>query len=155
NRELGHVVNLVGGFVRNNLWYPEGKKVFDAVPAGQQKKAVAFLIEHGLRMPPSLIAPDILDRLEAHGAVGRINASQRSLLQRLPNKPRLDRLSELAAGTPKDAYPPADLINDLHAGIWSELTPKGKPIEIALYRRNLQRAYVDLLAGFLDNPSED
>lgn len=153
SRELGHVVNLVGGFVHTNIWYPEGKKVFDPVPADQQKKAVAFLIEHGLRMPPSLIAPDILDRLEAHGTAERILSAQQSLLRRLINKTRLDRMSELAARVPKDAYTPADLINDLHAGIWSEL--KAGPIEIDLYRRNLQRAYVDLLAGFLDNPSED
>jgi hypothetical protein len=152
-RELGHVINLVGGFVNTNFWYPEGKKVFDPVPAEQQKKAVQFLIENGLRMPRSLIAPDILDRLEAHGTAERIFSSQRSLLQRLISKTRLDRMSELAARTPKDAYTPSDLIKDLHAGIWSEL--KANPVEIDLYRRNLQRAYVELLAGFLDNPSQD
>ena len=62
-------------------------------------------------------------------------------------------MSELATRCPKDAYTPADLIKDLHAGIWTELKPG--PIEIDLYRRNLQRAYVDLLAGFLENPPED
>jgi hypothetical protein len=152
-RELGHVASLVGGFVRNNLWYPEGKRVFTPVPADQQKKAVAFLIEHGLRMPPSLLAPDILDRLESHGSAQRILSVQQSLLRSLINKTRLDRMSELAARAPGNAYTPADLVIDLHAGLWSEL--KATPIEIDLYRRNLQRAYVDLLAGFLDNPSDD
>ncbi len=32
---------------------------------------------------------------------------------------------------------------------------KTSPYEIDLYRRNLQRAYVDLMAGFLDNPGDD
>ena len=123
------------------------------MPADQQKKAVAFLIEHGFRTPPSLIAPDILDRLESHGTAERILSAQQSLLRSLINKIRLDRMSELAARAPKEAYTPADLVKDLHAGILSEL--KAKPIEIDLYRRNLQRAYVDLLAGFLDNPTED
>ncbi len=153
NRELGHVANLIGGFVHNNLWYPQGTKVYTPVPAEQQKKAVQFLIEHGFRTPPSLIAPDILDRLEAHGTAERILSSQRMLLRSLVNKRRLDRMSELAARTPRDAYTPSDLIRDLHAGIWSEL--KGDPNEIDIYRRNLQRAYVDLLAGFLDNPADD
>ena len=153
NRELGHVANVVGGVVHTNFWYPEGKKVFTPVPADQQKKAVAFLVEHGFRVPPSLIAPDILDRLESHGTAERILSTQQMLLRGLVNKIRLDRMSEQAARGPKDAYTPADLIEDLHAGIWSEL--KANPIEIDLYRRNLQRAYVDLLAGFLDNPSED
>ena len=53
----------------------------------------------------------------------------------------------------EDSYWPTTLVRDLHDGIWSEL--KATPIEIDLYRRNLQRAYVNLLAGFLDNPSED
>ena len=153
NRELGHVANVVGGVVHTNFWYPEGKKVFTPVPADQQKKAVAFLVEHGFRVPPSLIAPDILDRLESHGTAERILSTQQMLLRGLVNKTRLDRMSEQAARGPKDAYTPADLIADLHAGIWSEL--KANPIEIDLYRRNLQRAYVNLLAGFLDNPSED
>jgi hypothetical protein len=153
NRELGHVVNIVGGFVRNNLWYPEGKRIFDPVPVDRQKKAVAFLIEHGFRMPPSLLAPDILDRLESHGSAQRILSAQQSLLRGLVNKIRLDRMSELAARNHGEAYTPADLVDDLHAGLFSEL--KADRIEIDLYRRNLQRAYVDLLAGFLDNPTED
>jgi Met-zincin/Domain of unknown function (DUF5117)/Domain of unknown function (DUF5118) len=152
-RELGHVASLVGGFVRNNLWYPEGKKVFEPVQAAQQKKAVAFLIEHGFRTPASLIAPDVLDRLESHGTAERILAAQQSLLRSLVNKTRLDRMSELATRVPTDAYTPADLVNDLHAGIFWP-APRGH-FEIDLYRRNLQRAYVDLLAGFLDNPADN
>ena len=33
NRELGHVANLVGGFVRNNVWFGDGDRVYDSVPA--------------------------------------------------------------------------------------------------------------------------
>jgi hypothetical protein len=149
NRELGHVANLIGGFVRNNLWYPQGMKVFTPVPAEQQKNAVQFLIEHGSRTPPLLIAPDILDRFEAQGSTERVLSAQRMLLRSLENKRRLDRISGLATRTPKDAYTPADLIDDLTDGIWAER--KAQPIEIDVYRRNLRRAYVDLLAGFLDN----
>ena len=31
NRELGHVANLVGGFVRNNVWFGDGDRVYDPV----------------------------------------------------------------------------------------------------------------------------
>ena len=154
-RELGHVVNLVGGFVRANLWYPEGKKIFDPIQAEQQKKAVKFLIENGLRMPPSLVAAEILDRLESHGTAGRILASQQVILRALVNKTRIDRMSEFEARS-KDAYKPADLFGDLFEGMFSDLRLQpGKPIEVDLYRRNLQRAYVDLLASFLENPADD
>ncbi len=38
NRELGHVANVVGGLIRNNLWYPDGKKVFSAVTGYSSRK---------------------------------------------------------------------------------------------------------------------
>jgi hypothetical protein len=66
---------------------------------------------------------------------------------------RLNRMTELAGRTPDGAYPPTSLIDDLHEGIWSEL--RKDPIEIDLYRRNLQRSYVDLFAATLDNPTTD
>jgi hypothetical protein len=153
NRELGHVANVVGGLIRNNLWYPDGKKVFSAVTAEQQKKAVLFLNEHAFQTPKSLIDPDILDRLESHGSADRILAGQRSLLRMLLNATRLNRMSELAARTTDGAYRTTDLISDLHDGIWGELAKT--PVEIDLYRRNLQRAYVELLAATLDSPGAD
>ena len=155
NRELGHVVNLIGGFVRKNLYYPEGKKVYTAVSAEQQKKAVAFLIEHQFKTPESILKPDILDRLEAYGAVNRVLGSQTSTLRSLLNPSRLNRLSELGvrSGADEETYQPSDLMDDLHGGIWSEL--EKSPIDIDLYRRNLQRTYVDLLASQLDDPSAD
>ncbi len=153
NRELGHVANVVGGLIRNNLWYPDGKKVFSAVTAEQQKKAVLFLNEHAFQLPKSLIDPDILDRLESHGSADRILAGQRALLRMLLNPTRLNRMSEVAARTPDGAYRTTDLLSDLHDGIWGELAKP--PVEIDLYRRNLQRAYVDLLAAPLDSPVSD
>ena len=153
NRELGHVANVVGGLIRNNLWYPDGKKVFSAVTAEQQKKAVLFLNEHAFQTPKSLIDPDILDRLESHGSADRILAGQRALLRMLLNATRLNRMSELAARTTDGAYRTTDLISDLHDGIWGELAKT--PVEIDLYRRNLQRAYVELLAATLDSPGAD
>src|SRR5262249_50051484 len=36
DRELGHVANNIGGFVRNNVYYGDGDKVYDPVPAEQQ-----------------------------------------------------------------------------------------------------------------------
>ena len=153
NRELGHVANVVGGSIRNNIWYPDGKKVFSAVTPEQQRKAVLFLNEHAFQTPKSLIDPDILDRLESHGSADRILAGQRSLLRMLLNATRLNRMSEVASRMPDGAYRPTELISDLHGGIWGELAKT--PVEIDLYRRNLQRAYVDLLAATLDSPGSD
>ncbi len=112
-----------------------------------------FLNEHAFQTPKSLIDPDIIDRLESHGSADRILAGQRSLLRVLLNATRLNRMSEVASRMADGAYRPTDLISDLHEGIWGELTKT--PVEIDLYRRNLQRAYVDLLAATLDSPVSD
>ncbi len=155
NRELMHVANVVGGFVRTNLWYGDAERMYEPVPAERQATAVAFLLEHGFQVPPELVAPEILERLETHGAASRILSAQRSLLQVLLRQDRIDRMAEFAARRPQDAYPPARLFQDLAKGIFAEL--EGSPVAVDLYRRNLQRAFVEVLADRLDptTPASD
>ena len=43
-RELNHVASLVGGFIRDNVWFGEGEKQYEAVSPERQKKAVGFLM---------------------------------------------------------------------------------------------------------------
>lgn len=153
NRELGHVVNVVGGVVRRNQWYPDGVVVYEPVPADRQKAAVKFLLDHAFQVPAPLIAPEILQRLEPAGAADRILSSQRAVLGGLLNERRLRRMSELAARHGDTAYKPTDLLTDLSDGIWAEL--RSNPIEISLYRRNLQRALVDVLASAVEAGTAD
>jgi hypothetical protein len=53
---------------------------------------------------------------------------------------RLDRMAEQVALDGATAYSPLQFLQELRAGVWSELAT-GAPINI--YRRNLQRAYLD------------
>ncbi len=142
DRELGHVANIVGGFVRNNVYFGDGDKVYDAVPAEQQKKAVAFLNENAFKTPTALVAPDIVQRLQASGTADRVLGSQRSLLTNLLSDRRLKRMSEQATRDP-NTYQPLNLMDDLTAGIFNEL--KEGSVGIDLYRRSLQRAYLEIL----------
>ena len=154
SREMGHVVNVVGGFVRNNVYYGDGDKVYNPVPAEQQKKAVAFLIANGLKTPPSLVAPDIVQRFQATGTADRVLGSQTSILRGLINETRVKRMAELATREPA-AYAPVQLLGDLTAGVFGE--PNNSVVTIDLYRRNLQRAYVDLLISEVqqERPTSD
>jgi hypothetical protein len=149
-RELGHVANLVGGFVQNNIWYGDGDRVYDPIPAARQREAVRFLNENAFQVAPALIAPEILDRLESHGAADRILDGQRSLLRMLLVERRISRMAEFANREGRAAYLPAELLDDLHAGIWGEL--KSESLSMDLYRRNLQRAFVEILIDDLDPP---
>jgi hypothetical protein len=86
--------------------------------------------------------------LEATGAADRLLASQRRLLTTLIDDTRCRRMAELANTSPKGTYAPADMLSDLRVGIWTELSADN--VEINLYRRNLQRAHVDLLGTHLN-----
>lgn len=150
-RELGHVASVIGGAVRNNLWFGHADAAFEPIPAARQKEAVAFLIQHGFQTPKPLVTPDILQRLESSGAADRILSSQRMLLFTLLSDMRIRRMSEMAQRTGEGAYTPTQLAGDLTDGIFSEL--KRQAVEVDLFRRNLQRSFVDVLGSSLTQMS--
>jgi len=143
DRELGHVANIVGGFVRSNLWFGDADSVYQPIASERQREAVAFLHAHAFETPTQLLDDDVLLRLESSGAPDRILRGQRRLLSSLISEQRVDRMAEQAARA-DDAYEPVDMLHDLSRGIWRELVET--PVDIDLYRRNLQRAHVDVLA---------
>lgn len=151
SRELMHVASLVGGAVQTNFFYGDSDKPYNAVPGEQQKKAVAFLIANGLTTPKALVAPDIIQRLEANGAADRILNGQRMILRVLINEGRVKRMAEQVAVDPKTAYAPLDMLTDIRAGLWGDL--KGDAPDLDLYRRNVQRAYVETLIGEVNKDS--
>ena len=151
DRELGHVANIVGGVVQNNLWFGQRDHVFDPVPADKQRYAVTFLIDNGLNIPDYLVSPDILARIEPAGVADRILSSQRSLLSMLLDDARCKRMSEFVNRDANNSYSPGAMLADLRAGIFSEL--RAAQPEINLYRRNLQRSFVEQLGTFASSTS--
>ncbi len=149
-REMGHVANVVGGVKRINFHFGDADRRYFPIEAARQKEAVAFLNEHAFRTPKLFLDPDVLGRIEADGVSDRVLAAQRGVLSSLLSDGRIKRMGEMAADG-ETAYTAAELLRDVSDGVWSELAD-GKP-SIGLYRRNLQRAYVELLAGKLE--SED
>jgi len=143
DRELEHVANELGGMVMNNVWYGQGDHIYDPVSPDKQRQAVSFLNQHAFQLPDELLAPGILRRLEANGAADRVLSSQRHILSMMIDDARCKRMAELGNNSPKQAYLPVEMLADLRAGIWSELSEDS--VEINLYRRNLQRAHIELL----------
>lgn len=147
-RELGHVANVVGGMVKSNLWFGQADRMWSPVSPEKQREALAFLNEHAFKVPSELVDPDILRRLESNGAAEKIAAGQKSLLQALIADQRVKRMAENAQMFPDAAFRPREMLEHLREGIWSELASEG--VEISLYRRNLQRAHVEVLASQLE-----
>ncbi|MCH8211103.1 MAG: zinc-dependent metalloprotease [Planctomycetes bacterium] len=151
NREMGHVANIVGGVEQVNLYYGDADQRFFPLDADYQRDAVRFLVENALRTPHKMIPTDISLRLTADGVADRVLSAQSRLLRTLVNARRVNRMAEHAENIEYGAYTPAEMLADLRYGIYSELNDT--PMDIDIYRRNLQRTYVQMLGSLIENPS--
>ena len=135
--ELNHVVAIVGGSTSQAKNAGQSGVVYTPMPATRQKEAVAFLSQNAFATPEWLIDPEVLRRIEPAGALNRIRNAQAGVLTNLLDSGRFARIVEQDS-----AWKAVDFLAAVQAGIWSEL---GKTqVKIDAYRRNLQRAYLDL-----------
>jgi len=148
--ELTHVTNIVGGADSKERYGSQEGVRFTPVPRARQKAAVAFLSENAFRTPTFLLDDEILRRIEPTGSVQRISAAQSGILTSLLRDDRLMRMSEYAQEVGSgNGYTPLELLADVRAGLFSELA-QGRAIDV--YRRALQRAYVDMLDEKINPP---
>jgi hypothetical protein len=151
--EVRHVATIVGSSSGQEKYGTQPGDRYTPAPRDKQKAAVAFVQENLFKTPTWLLDPTILRRLEPEGAVARINASQRSILNTLMNDERMARLVEYEAmpGT-QATYSLTEYLADLRTGIWSEL--RAGSVRVDAFRRGLQRGYLELVAAKLNaNPS--
>ena len=147
--ELNHVTQIVGGFNSQQKHAGQDGVRFVTVPKERQAAAVRFLNENAFATPTWALKPDILRRIEAAGALSRVNTAQERILNSLLNNARFDRLVEQEAIDGAAAYRPVDFMSDLRRGIWSEIEAPGI-VHIDVYRRNLQNSYIDALSAKLN-----
>ncbi|MBI4469060.1 MAG: zinc-dependent metalloprotease [Acidobacteria bacterium] len=140
--ELNHVAAIVGGMNSQQKHIGQAGVRFTAVPKARQVEAVRFLHQHAFATPLWAINPEILRRIEPSGALQRIRTAQQSVLNNLLNSGRFARLIEQEA-IDGAAYPPVEFLTDVRRGIWREL--ESRTVKVDAYRRNLQRAYLELI----------
>lgn len=147
NRELGHVANIIGGVVNTERVAGQEGVLHTPVPKAKQKEAMTFLQKEGFTTPKELIKNDIIYRIEPTGTMDRVLAGQKNLLNILLNNDRMARIINTTALN-ADSYTLSQMLTELQSGIWSELKSQG--INIDIYRRNLQSAYLDAIDGKLN-----
>jgi hypothetical protein len=147
--ELGHVVNVVGGIDSKELYGGQPGLRFAPISRARQAAAIQFLLANAFTTPTYLAPPDLLRRIEPSGIVNRLRTAQNSLMNALLQNGRLDRLIEQAATNPQ-AYSPLQMLTDLRVGIWKDLSAPVPSMD--LYRRNVQRVYLDTIDNRLNGP---
>lgn len=142
NRYMGHVAANVGGVYEHYKTYDQEGSVYTHVSKEKQEEALQFLQAQLFTTPAWLLDKNIFDKIESAGSVERIRAFQTRTLNNLLNFGRMGRMIENEALNRTNAYPFMEMMGDLRAGLFQELS-QGATIDV--YRRNLQRAYVERL----------
>lgn len=146
-RYNGHVAKYVGGIMETPKTQEQAGPVYEVVSKAKQKEALDFLQKQLFNTPTWLIEQSVYEKTGQSGLI-IIGGVQDNVLGRLMSSRTLNKLIEAEANN-KKAYGILEFMGDLKAGIWSEL-PAKKPIDV--YRRNLQKTYVNNLIAVLNPP---
>lgn len=145
SRYIGHVVTNVGGVSENRLKPNQEGYIFTPVDAKTQSASVNWLLTNAFASPDWLHESKISRNVHHANFVDQIRSLQVRHLNSLLSPDRLARLMEnVVAGVKYNAL---DMVSQLQRGIWNE---EYKGTEIDIYRRNLQKAYLDRM-NFLLN----
>ena len=142
NRYMGHVTANIGGVYEIYKTYDQEGAVYSHVAADRQREALTFLHKELFETQQWLIDESIFDKVESAGSVERIRRFQTRTLNNLLDFGRVARMLENETLNGTEAYATMDMMEDLRNGLFSELKNSRK---IDIYRRNLQRAYVERL----------
>ena len=150
-RYMGHVVTVVGGVRMTPKASDQAGVVYAPVGRQEQERALAFLDANVFETPTWMLDAEILRRIQPTGAVDGIRRAQVAVLDDLLDPMRLGRLVEAeAVDSPAGGaapYPLAAFMDDLREDVWAELDARRPAVDV--YRRNLQRGYVERLASLL------
>jgi len=145
-RYLGHVAKNIGGIYDTPKTYDTKGYVYEVVPRAIQREAVDFLNRQIFTTPEWLLNRDVLNRIRPDQGVDALKTLQEAILNNVLAGDKIARLIE-TGGTNNENYSVDELFLDLGNGIMREVKNRE---HIDLYRRNLQKVFVEKLISFLD-----
>lgn len=143
---ISHVITNVGGVYETRKTSDQAGAVYTPVPKEKQIAAVEFLNENAFSTPHWLLDKELLNRIEASGAIERIQNLQTRSLDNLLDEDRLKRMISNEQMNGKAAYSATEFLEDLRKGVFQELY---KAEEVDAYRRNIQRSFVDTAGEYV------
>lgn len=147
SRYVGHVTNNIGG-VYENIRTPEQEGVvYTHLDEKAQRESMSWLHENLFDTPKWLIDKSILQNIDHAGYFEKVRRLQTRYLNSVLSFDRIGRLID-AETVNDDYYSALEMIQDLSNGIWTET---GKRSNVDLYRRNLQRSYIDRMGYLMTN----
>ena len=133
---------------RNYKTFDQEGPVYSPVEEATQRDAMNFLNRHAFSSPSWAFNEDILSRVNQANAIDYFRGMQKSVLATVLDPQRIARLIEYERRTDGDVYTAFEMMDDVRNGIFSELRANEN---IDVHRRNLQRAYLELMESLMKN----
>jgi hypothetical protein len=140
-RYMGHVAKNVGGIYENPKTVDQAGPIYERTPAATQKEAMDFLNKQLFTTPKWLLNQAIFDVINEN-PLEVVSRLQATTLNRLLSNSTLNKLVAAETTDGASAYKISDLFTDLNGAILTEVK-SGSAIDV--YRRNLQKAYIEKL----------
>jgi len=140
-RYMGHVAKNIGGIYENPKSTDQAGRVYESTPAATQREAMAFLDKQLFTTPTWLLNQQILSDIGA-SPLQVIYTRQDAVLNRIITPRTLNKLVSAEAMDGAKAYKVTDFMGDMQNMIFREVKSNQA---IDVYRRNLQKLYVDKL----------
>jgi hypothetical protein len=147
----GHVMANIGGIYETPKSPSQSGPVFQMVPVETQKEAMQFLKDNVFTTPVWLLDTTVLSRV-GESPTQIVGRSQDMVFQHLLSAKTLSKIAVNEAMYGEKAYSLIEFFNDLDAAMWTELKTYS-PVDI--YRRNLQRSYVDRIIELSKKSGKD
>ncbi|GAL01251.1 hypothetical protein JCM19314_695 [Nonlabens ulvanivorans] len=145
SRYAGHVVTNVGG-VNEDLKKPsQSGTVYSTVDKKTQKESVQWVIDNVFDTPSWLVDKNIVQNIAPQGYFERLRSIQARQLNSLLSFDRIGRLIN-SETVDTNYYTALEMLQDVRKGIFSKSTTD-------IYKRNLQRVYIDRLAYLMTENS--
>jgi hypothetical protein len=148
---LGHVLTNIGGIYETPKSPSQAGPVFQMVPVEIQKEAMAFVKNNIFTTPTWLLDTTVLARV-GESPTQTISGIQDMALSHLLSTNTLSKLAVNEAMYGDKAYALINYFNDIDDAMWAELKTNSA---VDLYRRNLQRSYVDRLIELSNKSGKD
>jgi hypothetical protein len=147
-RYIGHVCYNFGGVYETLKKNNQSGNVYEYVSKETQKEAADFISKQVFTTPTWLINKDIASKTGVN-STATILSLQEAALNRMLSTNTMNKMLNAETAIGNQAYTVTDLLNDLKQSVFTELAAK-KPVDV--YRRNLQKSYVERLGSILNPP---
>ena len=153
SRYMGHVLKNVGGIYETFRSVEQPGDVYEPAPKARQREAVQFLDQQLFTTPRWLLDTSILNKISSPIYGDPVGSIQTSVLGSLLSSSRLNTLLQSTDryGDTR-TYTVENLLSDLRRSIWKELATHQT---IDVYRRNLQKTYVESLITVITPATRD